>query len=139
MNRIIYASRGGNTRRLAEAVAKGAGVPAVSVEDLNGLENTDLLFVGASIYAGSIDGSLRGFLRGLRSSQVKKAVVFGSSAGSKTALTEIKSILEPKGIPVADEEFHCRGAFLFVNRGRPDGNDLARAEAFAGKLCGEQK
>ena len=134
MNRVVYVSRGGNTKKLADAIAKGAGVPAVPVEHPNTLEATDTLFVGASIYAGSIDGKLRRFLSALRSSQVKRVVVFGTSAGKKTALQEIKSILEPNGVAVSGDEFHCRGSFLFANRGRPDGEDLKQAEAFAKKF-----
>ncbi|CAB1252763.1 Flavodoxin [Ruminococcaceae bacterium BL-6] len=139
MNRVVYVSRGGNTKKLADAIAKGAGAPAVSVEHFDPSESVDTLYVGASIYAGAIDGRLRRFLAGLKPSQVKCVVVFGTSAGKKTALPEIKSILEPKGIGVSNDEFHCRGSFLFANRGRPDGEDLRQAEAFAERTCREQK
>ena len=138
MNRVIYVSRSGNTKKLADAVAKGAGTPAVSVEQFNASETADILFVGASIYAGSIDGKLRQFLVGLKPPQVKCVVVFGTSAGKKTALPLIKSILKQNGIAVLDDEFHCKGSFLFVNRGRPNEEDLKQAEAFAKKICGER-
>lgn len=138
MNRVIYASKGSNTKKLAEVIAKGIGVSAVSVEQLNMLESTDILYVGASIYAGNIDGKLRQFLAGLNPSQVKSVVVFGTSAGKKTALSEVKSILEPNGIAVLDDEFHCKGSFLLANRGRPNEQDLKQAEAFAKRICGER-
>lgn len=131
MNRVVYISRGGNTKRLAEAIARGAGASAVSVEQFNTTEPADVLYVGASIYGGSIDGRLRQFLQALKPSQAKRVVVFGTSAGKRTALPEVKSILEPMGISVANDAFHCKGAFLIVNRGRPNGEDLKQAEAFA--------
>lgn len=136
MNRVVYVSRGGNTKKLAEAIAKGAGISAVSVEHFDPSETADTLYVGASIYAGAIDGRLRQLLAGLKPSQVKNVVVFGTSAGKKTALPEVKSILELNGVAVSDDEFHCRGSFLFANRGRPNGEDLKQAEAFAEKTCG---
>ena len=139
MNRVIYVSRGGNTKKLADAIAKIAGVPAVSAEEFNASEVTDILYVGASIYAGTIDGKLRQFLAGLKPSQVKRVVVFGTSAGKKTALPEVKSILEPNGVVVSDDEFHCKGSFLFVNRGRPNEEDLKQAEAFVKRTCGGQE
>jgi len=96
------------------------------------------VFIGASIYAGTIDGRLHSFLSALRSEQVKRVVVFGTSAGKKTALTEIKAILEPNGLIVMEDEFHCMGAFLFANRGRPNEEDIERAELFARTICGGQ-
>jgi len=138
MNRVVYASKGGNTKKLAVAVAKGAGVSAVSVEQFIASEATDTLFVGASIYAGSIDGKLHEFLANLQPSQVKCVAVFGTSAGKKTALSEVRSIFETKGITVLSDEFYCKGSFLFANRGRPNEEDLKQAEAFAKRICGGQ-
>lgn len=134
MNKVIYASRGENTKKLAAAIAKGAGCEAFSVDSAANMEGVDTLFVGGSIYAGKIDGSLRKFLEGLSASQVRNVVVFGTAAGNKSALPEIKTILEPRGIKVSDEAFQCKGSFLFVNRGRPNDEDLKHAEEFAGKI-----
>jgi len=134
MNGVVYFSRGGNTKKLAGAIAKGAGVPAVSAEQFHVTEAMGILFIGSSIYAGSIDGKLRQFLSRLKPSEVKRAVVFGTAAGDKTALPEIKSILVPQGIAVSDDAFHCRGSFLLANRGRPNEEDLKQAEAFAKRV-----
>lgn len=137
MNRVVYFSKGGNTKKIADAIADEVGIPSASVEQSNGLSSTEILFVGASIYAGSIDGKLRAFLTILSPSQVKKVALFGTSAGKKTALPEVKSILQPKGIAVLNDEFHCKGSFLLVNRGRPNEEDLKQAKLFARKICGE--
>jgi flavodoxin len=138
MNKVVYVSRGGNTKKLADAIAKGAGSSAVSVKQYHGdtSETSDILFVGASIYAGRIDRTMNDFLKSLKPEQVKSVVVFGTSAGNKTALPQIKAILEANGIMVSDDEFHCKGAFLFANRGRPNDGDLEQAEAFAGRISG---
>ncbi|MDR1445128.1 MAG: hypothetical protein LBI94_09650 [Treponema sp.] len=147
MNAVIYVSKGGNTRKLADAVAKGAGVKAQSVagtaagtaaaaaDGTANLAQVDILFIGASIYAGKINKDLRQFLQALKEKQAAKAVVFGTSAGGKNALAEIKPVLESRGIPVSPEVFHCKGSFLCVNSGRPNAEDLAQAEEFARRVC----
>ncbi|HWR23084.1 MAG TPA: flavodoxin family protein [Feifaniaceae bacterium] len=138
MNQVVYVSRGGNTKKLAESIARGAGTAAVPVERYAAQGSTDILYVGASIYAGSIDPKMREFLAGLNASEVKRVVVFGTSAGKKSALPEVKSILEPRGVAVSDDAFHCRGAFLLANRGRPSEEDLKQAETFAAGI-GERR
>ncbi|MDR1178412.1 MAG: flavodoxin [Spirochaetaceae bacterium] len=135
MNAVIYASRGGNTRKLADAVAGGAGVKAQAIADAVDLAQVDILFIGASLYAGRINKGLRQFLQALKEKQAAKAVVFGTSASGKSALAEIKSILESRGIPVSPEAFHCKGSFLCVNSGHPNTDDLARAGEFAKRVC----
>lgn len=136
MNKVTYASKGGNTKKLAEAIAKGAGTQAISIEQAGSLGDIDILFVGASIYAGNIDRKLKIFLQTLKSSQIKTVVIFGTSAGKKTALPEIKEILSINGITVLDDEFHCKGSFLLAHRGHPDDQDLNDAENFSRKMCG---
>ena len=136
MNKVVYYSRSGHTQKIALAIARGAGVQAEPVEQCGAVSATDTLFVGASIYGGVMDGRLRAFLQSLEPSEVKRVTVFGTSAGPKSALDEVKSILRPKGIAVVEEAFHCKGSFLFLNLGRPNGEDAKKAEAFAGRICG---
>jgi flavodoxin len=138
MTAVVYASRGGNTKKLADAAANAAGMAALSVNGMKDAlefgEPMDLLFVGGSLYAGKIDGSLRKFLQNLDSAKVKRVAVFGSAAGKKSALAEVKSILSPKGVDVADEAFQCRGSFLFANSGHPDADDLKAVADFVKRI-----
>jgi flavodoxin len=135
MNAVIYVSKFGNTKKLANAIAKGAGVKAQSAATVPDLTRADILFIGGSIYGGRISGVLRKFLQNLDQKQAAKAVVFGTSASGKSIRDEVTAILEPKGIPVAAESFHCKGSFLCVNLGRPNAGDLAQAEDFAKRTC----
>jgi flavorubredoxin len=115
-------------------VAKAVGVaaqPAGAVKPFNTVVN--VLFVGGSIYAGKIDSTLRTFLKGLTSEQVKRVAVFGSAAGNKSALNEVRNILKDSGIEVCDEAFQCRGSFLLANKGHPNQGDLTAAAQFAKK------
>jgi flavodoxin len=137
MNAVVYASKGGNTKKLAVAIADAIGVSALPAKDAGVFDKkVDILFLGASIYAGSISGSLRAFLNALTSENVSKVAVFGSAAGDKSAVGEVKAILMPKGIDTLDEHFQCRGSFLLANRGKPNADDLANAADFAKRIVG---
>jgi flavodoxin len=135
MNAVIYVSKSGNTQKLAEAVAKGAGVKAQPIVDAMDMAGVDVLFIGGSPYCGKISKELRRFLQTLKLKQAAKVAVFGTSASGKSIRAEIMSILEPKGIKVSEESFQCKGAFLFINHGHPDNKDLAQAEDFAKQIC----
>lgn len=135
MNKVVYVSRGGNTKKVAGAIAKGASVKAVSADHADLTKPADILFVGGSVYAGKMDAKLRDFLSSLRKGQVTTVAVFGTAAGKKSLLPEVKSILDPKGIPVSDDAFQCKGKFLMVNGGHPNAEDLKQAEAFAERIC----
>jgi flavodoxin len=137
MNAVIYVSKCGNTKKLANAIAEGAGVKAQSAANAANLTQADILFVGGSIYCGRTSGVLRKFPQNLDRRQAAKVVVFGTSASGKSIRSEVTSILEPKGIPVAVESFHCKGSFLCVNLGHPNADDLAQAEDFAKRTCGD--
>ena len=124
---VRYFSRSGNTKAVAEAIAKAAGVEAVSV-DAEGakVENADVLFVGGALYAYGIDGALKDFLKTLSKDSAKKAVVFSTSWISKHAIDLIKKGLQEAGIPVEEE--------YFDSKSKPSEDTLKYAEAFAGKF-----
>ena len=128
--RVVYKSKKGHTKRLAEAIARGAGVQAESVEAAAVSEPIDMLFIGGALYAGNIDKALENFLNNLTALQVKKAVIFGTSAKG-SAIDPIRALLGNKHIAVVSDGFFCKGGFLWMNRGKPDEDDLMRAEAFA--------
>ena len=132
MNKVVYFSRGGNTKKVAEAIAAGIGVAAESVSaGPVSATDVDTLFVGGSLYAGKIASKLRKLLSGLNEGDVKRVIVFSTSTSGATALSKVKELLDPKNIPVSEAEFYCKGSFLFANRGRPNAEDLKAAEEFA--------
>ncbi len=107
---VRYYSRSGNTKIVADAIAKGAGVEAVSV-DMEGAaitEPVDVLFVGGALYAYGIDKRLKAFLKGLKKEDAKKAVVFSTSWISKHSVDLIKDALSEAGIPVEEEFFYVK-------------------------------
>ena len=51
-----------------------------------------------------------------------------------STLKKVKAEAVRVGIPVDAREFHCRGEFKGIHKGKPDENDLKAAAAFARKI-----
>jgi flavodoxin len=133
---VRYYTKTGNTKHLAEAVAKAVGVEAQPIsEPLSG--PVDILFLGNSYYAFSIDPEVRNYIRSLDKSKVGKIVNFGSAAMLNSTYKKVKAEADKIGIPVDEREFHCRGEFKGLHKGRPNGEDLKAAAEFAKKIVRE--
>jgi flavodoxin len=130
---VRYFSLSGNTAKIGEAIAQAVNVEALPI--MAELEKpVDLLFLGSAVYAFGIDDILKTFIDELEPSRVKKVAIFSTTALVKSAYPLIKKALDAKGIPVADEEFHCRGEFKIFHKGRPNQQDCDAAVEFARKL-----
>jgi flavodoxin I len=131
-------SRGGNTRRVAEAMAEELGVTAVDVKkEKPDVSDVDLLVVGSGTYGGKPGKVIVTYLENLKPAESKKAACFSSCASgdaSKT-LQAMKDILSQKGYSNVDC-FSCLGKFLMglSKRGHPSDEELAHAREFAKKL-----
>ena len=126
---VRFHSRSGNTKMLAEAVAGTIGAEAKTIAEPMA-EHVDVLFLGASVYAGRADGVVLDFIRA-NADKIGKIAVFGSSALKVTARSSVKAVAEDCGVKVMEEEFSCRGSFMFLHRGRPDADDAKAAAEFA--------
>ena len=127
---VRYYTKTGNTKRLAEAVAEAAGVEALPVSTPVE-EPVDILFLGNSWYAFSIDPEVRDFIRSLDKDKVGKIVNFGSAAMLNSTWKKVKAEADKAGIAMDGREFHCKGEFKGIHKGRPNEEDLAAAAAFA--------
>ena len=126
---VRYLSRGGNTRRLAEAVAKELGVPAQGV-DLPMEGRADVVFLCASVYAGGPDKQVLSFVK-QNARDIGKLVVLSTSASGKSTHAKLKAAAEDMGVQVSENHFHCPGAFMMLHRNRPNAEDCRRAADFA--------
>ncbi len=107
---VRYCSKtpAGNTRRIAEAIAEGSGVKAVSILDESKLtEKADILFLGGAPYANIMSPELRAYAEDLDPQMVAKVVLFTTSNWSRRTVLALKKILKDKGIPVSEEYFYA--------------------------------
>ena len=126
---VRYYSKGGNTRRLAEAVAKALNVEAMTVDQpMNG--RADVVFLCASVYGGLPDKSVTTFVK-QNARDIGRLVVLSTSASGKSTHGRLKAAAEDMGVTVSDAYFHCPGAWMFFHKGRPNAQDCQQAAAFA--------
>ena len=127
---VRYYTKTGNTKRLAEAVAKAVGVEALPLVTPV-TEAVDVLFLGNSYYAFSIDPEVRKFIASLDKKMVGKIVNFGSAAMLNSTYKKVKAEADRVGIPLDEREFHCKGEFKGIHKGKPDEEDCKAAAEFA--------
>jgi len=132
---VRYYTKTGNTKRLAEAIAKAVGAEALPISEPLA-EPVDVLFLGNSYYAFTIDLEVRSYVRGLEKSKVGKIVNFGSAAMMNSTWKKVKAEADKAGIPMDEREFHCKGEFKGIHKGRPNDEDLKAAAAFAKTIVG---
>ncbi len=125
---VRYYSRSGNSKLIAEAIAKAADTAAVSVDSSDAAlsEPADVLFIGGALYAYGLDSHMNEYLRTLKKEDVKLAVIFTTTWISKHSITLIRKALTEAGITVCDESFYVRG--------KPGEKQLSDAGAFAAKF-----
>ena len=127
---VRYYTKTGNTKKLAEAIAETLGVEPLPISEPVD-EKVDILFLGNSYYAFSIDPEVAEFIRSLDKNKVGKIVNFGSAAMLNSTLKKVKKQAEKVSIPVDERDFHCKGEFKGLHKGKPDDEDVAGAAAFA--------
>ena len=130
---VRYYTKTGNTKRLAEAVAEAVGTQALPIS-FPISEPVDILFLGNSYYAFSIDPEVRKFVTSLDKNRVGKIVNFGSAAMLNSTWKKVKAVADKVGIPMDEREFHCKGEFKGIHKGKPDETDMKAAAEFARKI-----
>ena len=133
---VRYYTKTGNTKRLAEAIAKAVGAEALPISAPI-TEPADILFLGNSYYAFTIDPEVKTFILSLDKEKVGKIVNFGSAAMMNSTYRKVKAVADKAGIPMDEREFHCKGEFKGVHKGRPNDEDLAAAAEFAKAVAGK--
>lgn len=129
---VRYYTKTGNTKRLAEAMAKELGVEALPISEPV-TEKVDFLFLGNSYYAFDIDPEVKQFVASLDKDKIGKLVNFGSAAMLNSTYKKVKKAADKAGIAMDEKEFHCKGEFKGIHKGRPNEDDVKAAVEFVKK------
>jgi flavodoxin len=133
----------GNTRKVAEVIAKALKAEIKDPSEVNDVSSYDLIGFGSGIYMMRHHESLFKLLDRL-DCKGKKAFVFSTSGGGEEKDNNaLKKRLVEKGFNVVGN-FVCKGLDKFgpfaiiggLNKGHPDKDDLKKAEDFALFLLG---
>lgn len=148
---VVYSYHHMNTEKVARAIAGvlGAEVRTPQQVDPGDVAGFDLVGFGSGIYSARHHRHLLDLADRLPDSQGAKAFIFSTSAimGEEKVREDhslLREKLRSKGYDIVDE-FACKGfntnSFLKffggMNKGRPNAEDLGRAEEFAKGLLGE--
>jgi flavodoxin len=127
---IRYYSKTGNTKKIADAIAEQAGVPAKSIrEPVQG--EVDILFLGTGIYGFDIDPELKEYILTLKPETIGTVVVFSTTAIVKSAYEKVRKYLQDQGLNVSEKEYHCPSHYKILRKGHPNAEDIEKAGLFA--------
>jgi flavodoxin I len=126
---VIYFSRRGNTKKVAEAIASELSVKTEDVKDAK-LNDDAFVFLGSGCYGSKPAKIMTKFIEDNNFSS-RNVALFGTSGGGEgLEVKEMENILNNKKANIKGK-FFCKGKFLLVNRGRPNDEDLYEAKKFA--------
>jgi flavodoxin len=131
---VLVFSRGGNTRKVADAIAEELGIKAGDVT-ASPPDDPKVMFLGSGTYGGKPGETMIKFIESADFT-ARKVAIFGTSsspAGSEKMIAVLADALMKKGATILGN-FHCRGKFLLMNRGHPNKEDLNNAKKFAREI-----
>jgi flavodoxin len=136
MHQVIYDSRGGNTKKVAEAIAGELGVAATDVKAAS-LEPADgVVFLGSGCYGGKPGENMVKFIEA-NDFRGRQVALFGTSGGGAgNEVQGMETAVKEKGAEVIGRYF-CKGQMaLLFSRGHPNTADIEAARKFAREMVG---
>jgi flavodoxin len=131
---VLVDSRGGNTRKVADAIAEEMGIKAKDVAT-SPADDAKVLFLGSGTYGGKPGDAMMKFVESGDFSG-RRVAIFGTSAslaGAQKMIDMMADALVKKGATILGN-YHCRGKMFLVNRGHPNQEDLDNAKKFAKEM-----
>ncbi len=131
---IRYFTKTGNTKKLADALAQELGIEAKEISTPLE-EKADILFLCNSVYWAGVNSKVKQFISENKD-RIGKIVNISTAALIESSYPQVKKLCEQSGIPISDDEFHCKGSFKVMHKGKPDSEDIKAVKAFAKKIVG---
>ena len=131
---VRYYTKTGNTKKLAEAIADAIGVEAKPISE-NLEEHVDALFLCNSVYAANMDKDVKYFVAANKDN-IGCIVNVSSAALVNSTYSKMADLAKALGIQISGSEFHCKGEFKFMHKGRPNEEDLNNVRQFAKNIMG---
>ena len=132
---VRYYTESHNTEKLCKAAAEAIGVEALTVDTpLDG--PVDKLILGSSPYKFAIPEQVKAFLEANKD-KIGEIYLISCPALWESSMKYVKEFCTPLGLTVNDNDFHCKGEFKGIHKGKPDEEDLKNAADFARKIVTE--
>ncbi len=140
---VVYSTRSGNTRKVAEAIASELNCPCLRITSDSStvsINDYDTVFIGTGIYKGQPHQDLLNYLDTTINGKKQFALFmtcfgWGKRIADKNVIDTLQGILEAKGQRMLNNPYSCFGGGLgFVKRGHPDAEELDAAKKWAREM-----
>ncbi len=134
MYQVLYYSMGGNTKKIADAIAEELNARAedVRISALN--KDAEIVFLGTGCYGGKPGRDMSKFIASSDLRGRKVALFSTSGGGTGLEVQVMAGALKGKGANVIGS-YHCQGqTFLLISRAHPNAADIAAARKFAREI-----
>lgn len=138
MNHVLYYSLTGNTKKMALAIAVALDVEAKSIKSVTAVPQDGLLFIGSGSYGDKPSDEMAEFIAS-HDFAGRKVALFGTSGrGAGKEVEVMAAALKKKGAFVVGTYYTRGKAFVFVNLGHPDRDELGGAQVFAREVAWQE-
>jgi flavodoxin len=135
MSHVLYYSMTGNTKKMADAIARELGVEAKNIKTEAGIPPEGIMFLGSGSYGDRPADEMLKFIAG-HDFAGRKVALFGTSGRGKGKEVEgMAGTLKQKGATIAGAYFTKGKSFVLVNIGHPARDELEGARAFAREMA----
>lgn len=130
---VIYFSRKGSTKKIADAIASELNVKSCDVKEAK-LDKDTFLFLGTGSYGSKPGKAMIKFIENNDFSK-RKIALFGTSGGGDGKEVEaMDEQLKIKGAIIKGKYF-CKGKFFIMNKTKPDNKDVEDAKKFSKEIA----
>jgi len=129
---VIYFSRKGSTKKIADAIADELKIEAEDVKKAKIKDNV-FIFLGSGCYGGKPGKYMTNFIEKYDFSE-KKVALYGTSGGGEGKETEVMETQLNDKNAIIKGKFFCKGKFWFGNKDKPSNEDLDNARKFAKQM-----
>ena len=124
---VVYSTRSGNTKKVAEAIASELSCPCLRITSDSltvSINDYDTVFIGTGIYKGQPHQDLLSYLQTMRLNCKKQFALFmtcfgwGKNVADKNVIDTLGGALDANGQRMLNNHYSCFGVGLeFVKRG----------------------
>jgi len=135
MDHVLYYSLTGNTRKMAAAIAAELGVEARPIKLENEIPREGLLFLGSGSYGDRPSEDMSKFVA-RNDLTGQKVALFGTSGrGEGKEVQGMEELLKRKGAIILGSYYSKGKAFVIINIGHPNRDELEGARNFAREMA----
>jgi flavodoxin len=137
MFEVVYFSRSGNTKKVAEAIADELGVKAKDIKTAGAPPADAFVFLGTGCYGAMLPAHIARYMNRFRFSGRKITLFTTSAFGAVAERSMIEKQIRDKGADIT-ANFQCTGQWLTMKKDHPNGKELESAREFARSLSAKQ-